>query len=203
MAVNYEFFETPNPKGDGTKTYHPRVVSFGSISTDKLAQEIQETCTLTRADVKAVLVSLADKMAQYLSHGQKIHLDGIGYIGMSLQCKKKICNKEDMKHAPVMFKAITFRADEELKRKMRRVKLERSPIRQHSAEISEEGINQKLTEHFMENAIITRSQFQDLCHLCESTAYRHIKRLMEEGKLKNVSTRHNPVYVPCEGWYGK
>lgn len=203
MAVNYEFFETPNPNGDDSKTYHPRVVSYGTISTDKLAQEIQEVCTLTRADVKAVLVSLADKMAQYLSYGQKIHIEGIGYLGMSLKCNKKICNKEDMKHAPVMFKAITFRADEELKRKMRRVKMERSDIRQHSVKIDEEEVDRLLTEHFVENTIITRSQFQYLCNMRESTAYRHIRRLVEEGKLKNLSTQHNPVYVPCEGWYGK
>lgn len=203
MAINYEFFETPNPTGDGTKTYHPRVVSYGSISTDTLAKEIQDACTLTRADVKAVLVSLADKMAQYLSYGQKIHLEGIGYIGVSLKCPKKISNKEDMKHAPVMFKAVTFRADEELKQKMQRVKMERSSIRVHSAQISEEGIDRKLTEHFAKEAIITRSSFQHLCNLCESTAYRHIKRLVEEGKLQNVSTPRNPVYMPCEGWYRK
>lgn len=203
MAVSYDFFETPNPTGDGTKTYHPRVVSFGSISTDTLAQEIQESCTLTRADVKAVLVSLADKLAQHLGFGQKVHLEGIGYLGISLQCSKEIHDEEGMKRAPVLFKSITFRADEELKRKMRRIKLERSSIRQHSAKISEKGIDKKLTKYFATETVITRSQFQSLCGLCESTAHRHIKRLVEEGKIKNVATPHNPIYMACEGWYGR
>ena len=203
MAINYDFFETPNPKGDGIKTYHPRVVSFGSVSTDTLAQEIQERCTLTRADVKAVLVSLADKLAEHLSYGRKVHLEGIGYMGISLQCAREIHDEEGMKRAPVLFKNVTFRADEELKKKMRVVKMERSAIRRHSAKISEKGIDAKLTDYFKTEAVITRSQFQGLCSLCESTAHRHIKRLVEEGKLKNVASSHNPIYMPCEGWYGK
>lgn len=203
MAIIYDFFEIPNPTGEGDKTYHPRVVSVGGVSTDELAKEIQEACTLTRADVKAVLVSLADKLAQHLSYGRKVHLEGIGYMGVSLQCSKKICNKEDMKRAPVMFKNITFRVDEELKVKMRRAKMERASVGSHSAQISEEGIDEKLAEHFASNPVITRIQFQNLCHLCTSTAYRHIRRLLEEGKLQNVSTPHNPIYMPCEGWYGK
>lgn len=203
MAIIYDFFETPCPTEESGKTYHPRVVSVGGVSTDELAQEIQEVCTLTRADVKAVLVSLADKLAHHLSYGRKVHLEGIGYMGVSLHCDKQICCKEDMKRAPVMFKAVTFRADEQLKDKMRRAKMERSSLGTHSAQVSEKEIDEKLTNYFASNTVITRSQFQSLCRLCTSTAYRHIKRLEKEGKLQNVSTPHNPIYMPCTGWYGK
>lgn len=195
MAISYEFYETPNPKKDGKKSYHPRTVSFHKVTTEKLAQEIQYESSLTRADVKAVLTSLADKLANHLADGQKIHLEGIGYLSVSLQCDKEIHNQEDMKRAPVSFKAVNFRADEELKKKLRRTKMERSTIRLHSMPLTDEEIDAKLAEHFATQPIITRRNFQRLCLLRDSTAHRHIRRLLEEGKLRNVNTSRNPIYM--------
>lgn len=198
MAISYEFYETPNPKKDGKKSYHPRTVSWHKVTTEKLAQEIQYESSLTRADVKAVLTSLADKLADHLADGRKIHLEGIGYLSVSLQCDREIHNHEDMKRAPVMFKAVNFRADEELKKKLRRAKMERSNIRQHSMPLTDEEIDAKLDEYFATHPVITRRQFQHLCLLRDSTAHRHIRRLLEEGKLRNVNTSRNPIYMKGE-----
>ncbi|MBR2360395.1 MAG: HU family DNA-binding protein [Bacteroidaceae bacterium] len=195
MAIDYEFYESPAIKGKEGKSYHPRVVTFGKVTTEKLAQEIQYESSLTRADVKAVLTSLADKLADHLADGRKIHLEGIGYLSVSLRCDKEIHNHEDMKRAPVAFKAVNFRADEELKKKLRRAKMERSTIRLHSMTLTNEEIDAKLAEHFATHDTITRRQLQHLCLLRESTALRHIHRLVEEGKLRNVATLRNPVYM--------
>ena len=195
MAIDYEFYESPAIKGKDEKSYHPRVVTFGKVTTERLAQEIQYESSLTRADVKAVLTSLADKLADHLADGQKIHLEGIGYLSVSLQCDREIHNHEDMKRAPVAFKAVNFRADEELKKKLRRAKMERSTIRQHSMPLTDEEIDAKLDEHFATHPVITRRQFQHLCLLRDSTAHRHIRRLVEEGKLRNVNTSRNPIYM--------
>ena len=35
------------------------------------------------------------------------------------------------------------------------------------------------------------------------SASRHIKRLKEEKKLKNINSYYNPIYVPMPGYYGK
>ena len=49
--------------------------------------------------------------------------------------------------------------------------------------------------------IPTRRDFQFLCSQVKPTACRTLRRLVEEGKLKNISTPHNPVYVPDNGHY--
>lgn len=195
MAINYEFYESPTIESKNEKNYHPRAVTFGKVTTEQLAQEIQYESSLTRADVKAVLTSLADKLAKHLADGRKIHLEGIGYLNVSLQCKKDIHNAEEMKHAPVAFKAVNFRADEALKKKLRCAKMVRSSIRQHSMPLSNEQIDTKLAEHFATHTTITRRQFQHLCLLRDCTAHRQIRRLVEEGKLQNVATSRNPVYM--------
>ena len=69
--------------------------------------------------------------------------------------------------------------------------------------MSEEQIEAKLTEYFATNPVITRRQFQFLCQLLKPTACRVIKRLADEGKLKNIASKRNPVYMPVEGYFGK
>ena len=66
MALKYEFYRNPNCEITKKRRYHARIVPSGRISTDRLAQEIQKESSLTVADVKSVLIALADKMAEHL-----------------------------------------------------------------------------------------------------------------------------------------
>ena len=38
--------------------------------------------------------------------------------------------------------------------------------------------------------------------MARSTAMRHIRRLRDEGKLKNEGSVMQPIYVPEDGYYG-
>ena len=67
--------------------------------------------------------------------------------------------------------------------------------------MTEKEIDEKLTEHFASNPILTRRDFQSLCIQMKPTACRILRKLVEAGKLKNISTRYNPVYVPDNGHY--
>jgi len=39
--------------------------------------------------------------------------------------------------------------------------------------------------------------------IVETYGLPHHQTLADEGKLKNITSVHSPVYVPVEGWYGK
>ena len=196
MAINYEFYESPNPRKDGKRTFHARVVGFNKVSTDQLAQETQEESSLTKADVKAVLVALADKLARHLGEGSKVFLEDIGYFQVNLKCGREVVDEE-------AFKSVSFRADAELKKKMRVAKVQRSRISRHSLPLTMEQIDERLTEYFASHEILTRRGFQFLCQQTQSTAGRIIRQLVEAGKLKNISLQRNPVYVPVGGYYGR
>ena len=47
-----------------------------------------------------------------------------------------------------------------------------------------------------------RYDFQNLCGMVRSTAMRHIRRLRDEGKLKNMGGAMQPISVPGRGYYG-
>lgn len=203
MSLLYEFYRNPQSDKNEKRTYHPRVVPMGRIDTEQLTREIQQECSLTRSDVKAVLAALADKMVHYLSEGNRVYLEDIGYFKVNLQCNEEINTIDDKGVGKVSFKSISFRADERLKKAMQRTKIYRSNLKPHSMPLSDEQIEAKLTEHFATNPVITRREFQFLCQLLKPTACRIIKRLVEEGKLKNIASSRSPVYMPVEGHYGK
>ena len=201
MALQYEFYRNPDAEGSNKKRYHARVVPNGRVSTEDLAQEIQKECSLTVSDVKSVLIALSDKMAQHLGEGRKVYLEGIGYFQVNLHCKEEVRTTHAVRSENVEFKSVSFRADIELKNSLKKQKILRSRNKPHSMPLTEKQIDEKLTEYFAQNPILTRRSFQFLCLQVKSTACRILNRLVEAGKLKNVSTQANPVYMPANGHY--
>ena len=201
MSIQYEFYRNPNSQGTKKKRYHARVVPAGRISTDDLAEEIQKECTLTVADVKSVLIALADKMSEHLGEGRKVYLEGIGYFQVNLRCKEEVRTISGIRSENIEFKSVSFRADIDLKKNLKTQKIRRSRNKPHSMPMTEKEIDEKLTEHFAENPILTRHEFQLICLQVRSTACRILRKLVEDGKLKNISGKYNPVYVPDNGHY--
>ena len=196
MSIEYDFYRNPNSQGTNKKRYHARVVSSDRITTDELAEEIQNECSLTITDVKAVLIALGDKLAKHLGDGSKVHLEGIGYFQVNLQCKEEVCTTRSVRSENVEFKSVSYRADNELKKHLKKQKIQRSQTKIHSVEMTEEEIDQKLMDYFKTNDTLTRSQFEVLCTQVKSTAHRILQKLVKDGKLKNVSTKQHPVYMP-------
>ncbi|MBQ8866223.1 MAG: HU family DNA-binding protein [Bacteroidaceae bacterium] len=195
MAIQFEFYRNPNSEGTNKKRYHARVVTFGRVDTEQLAQEIHRESALSKNDVKAVLMMLADKVKEHLGEGRRVNLDGIGTFQVNLRCREEVRTPHAVRAEKVAFKSITFRATTELRNSMKNQKLHRSRIRPHSNLLTEEEIDAKLVEHFSQRETLTRHEFQFLCGQVKSTAQRNIKRLVEAGRLRNVATARNPVYV--------
>ena len=201
MAIQFEFYQSPNTIGTNRKRYHARVVNFQRVSTDQLAHEIHAASSLTIADIKATLISLSEKLVRHLEEGERVHIEGIGYFHVSLACPETRTPKSTRANN-VKFKAVTFRADSYLKKNLKHVKTSRSKYKRHSAEVTGNDIDEILTEFFKTNPVLTRYSFEQACGLTRATAGRYISRLAKEGKLKNISTYHNPIYVPVPGQYG-
>ena len=201
MAIEYDFYRNPNSQKTNKKRYHARVVSNNRISTDALAEEIQNECSLTIADVKAVLIALGDKLAKHLGEGDKVHIEGIGHFQVNLRCKEEVRTTRAIRSENIEFKSVSYRADNDLKKHLRKQKIQRSQTKIHSIPMTEEEIDQALTKHFRTNETITRREFEILCTQMRSTAHRILQKLVENGKLRNVATAHNPVYMPANGHY--
>lgn len=142
------------------------------------------------------------QIAQHLSESERVHVEGIGFFEVSLQCPETE-NPKETRAGKVKFKSVNFRADKALNEKMHKAQTIRSKRKVHSSAFSPEKMDEKLTVYFQTNLFLMRRDLEQLCGLTQITANRQLKRLIEEKKLKNIATRYHPVYVPMPGWYGK
>lgn len=201
MPIQFEFYRTPNTIGTSRKRYYPRPVNFQCITTEEVSHNIQRCCSLTNADVRSVLTALREELASHLREGRRVHIEGLGYFQVTLEAPETR-NPKDTRASSVHIKTVRFRPDKELKMFLENARIERSSVKPESKQWEDKAIEKKLTHFFEENPILTRRKLQDLLKLTQPTASRLIKRLIEEKKLKNIGTQHQPVYVPVPGNYG-
>lgn len=203
MAIQFEFYKNPQPEKEGEEpSYHPRVVNFQQVSTQKLAREIHMATTFGVAEVEAVLMELSRCMGNHLREGERVHLDGIGYFQITLQSTEPV-HSLTTRANKVKLKSISFQAEKDLKNTCITAHLQRSKYKPHSATLSEEEIDKKLTEYFATHTVLTRTNMQSLCEFTQSMASRQIRRLKEQGNLLNIGKPTQPIYVPGPGYYGK
>lgn len=196
MAIKFDLYKTPVPSNLSKKgSKHARIVGGRTVETTELSKYIQKHCTLTAADIKGTLAALSEVIAEKLKQGDRIHLEGVGYFQMTLGCEKT-SNPENICAGNVHFKSVKFRADSFLKEEMNtEVSFVRSEEKQHSEKLSDAAIDKKLISFFKDAQCLTRLRFERLCGFTKPMALKHLKRLVEDGKLENVGTPHNPTYM--------
>ena len=204
MAIEFDIYPSPSSSGEeGKKTYHARVANSMTIATNEIAQSIHKRCTLTVSDIKAVLHELHDELIYHLCNGNSVHLEGIGYFRLTLSAPKEI-TPTNMHRQNISIKAVDFRADKSLKIALtEKAEFKRTTHKHRSALLDIYEIDALLVDYFETNQYLTRRRFEQLCDFTSSTAARHLKRLLDEGRLKNTNTKQSPVYEPMKGFYGK
>lgn len=59
--------------------WHPQAVTVGKpVMTKEVADRLSQISTVSRADVYAVLMDLAGVLADYMSQGRSVKIDGLG-----------------------------------------------------------------------------------------------------------------------------
>lgn len=205
MAIIYDWYENPNGSEEANGRLHPRPFLNGKVTTQYLANKIQERCSLTKADVNAVLDALCDVVGYELREGRQVHLEGLGFLIPTLKLKEPVDVRMNQRerNSKVQFKGVKFRMDAKLRDSIGNVRMEMSKQTRHSVMLTEEEIDGVLTRFFETHEVMTRREFQFACRMTQSTAILRLRNLRETGKLKNIGTQKQPIYVPMPGYYGK
>ncbi len=71
-------------RSTGTGLYYGRAVHPSTVTLETIAERIQRNCSMTKADVLAVLTEMVSVMTDELQNSNKVKLDGLGtfYIGL-------------------------------------------------------------------------------------------------------------------------
>ena len=169
---------------------------------DKLCRMIHNRSSLSVGDVKNAFEMLAQICGEELREGREVHIEGLGYFAPILRSTEKVTRSTKNKSSKMELKTIGFRPDARLKGELRGVKVSRSNYARHSESLSEVEIDMRLKEYFAEHDVMLRYDFQEVCCMTRTTANRHLRRLQDEGKLRNIGKRMQPIYVPAAGYYG-
>ena len=203
MAILYDWYENPGESDDSEeKGLHPRIFLNGKVGTDKLCRMIHGRSSLSVGDVKNAFEMLAQICGEELREGREVHIEGLGYFAPILRSTQKVTRSTKNKWSKMELKTIGFRPDARLRGELVGAKASRSKYARHSESLSEVEIDMRLKEYFVDHDVMLRYDFQEVCCMTRTTANRHLRRLLEEGKLKNIGKRMQPIYVAAAGYYG-
>ena len=164
------------------------------VTTREIREAIRRKCTVSPADVAAVITALNDELYENLSNGYAVHLEGIGYFSLSLKCAPDI-NPKYIKDDDVQVRSIKFTPDKDLIDRFQSVCLERKVDEaHHSTKLDEEGVKQKLAEYFKAHSL-QRRDFERLTGFNSSKSTRVIRELVKDGVLKNAGRS-----ISCMWW---
>ena len=97
MARNVTYSVVPriNPreKNDPPK-YYAQAQASGDVNIREMSERIQQTCTVTKADVYAVLVSLEDVVKDAIENGEIVRLGDLCTLQVGLSGKGTLTEKE-------------------------------------------------------------------------------------------------------------
>lgn len=108
-AVSYSVVPRINPQDkEAAPRYYAQARANGDVNIREMADRIQQMCTVTRADILAVLASLEDVMKEILSGGEIARMGDLGTFQVSLSSLGAETEKEfstaNIKKARILFR---------------------------------------------------------------------------------------------------
>ena len=108
-SVTYSVSPRVNPRDkDAAPKYYAQAQARGDVNIRDMAARIQSTCTVTKADVYAVLVALEDVIVEALQNGEIVRLGELGTFQLSLS-GKGAATEEDFDTSLIKKARINFR----------------------------------------------------------------------------------------------
>jgi len=91
MPIKFKVIERGQPgvAGGGTKKFYASPVMDGEMTLADLTKSIEKICTVSGADIRAVLYALVDVSVDSLSDGTIVRLGDLGSLRTSLSSEGK------------------------------------------------------------------------------------------------------------------
>lgn len=94
-SVIYTVIPKVNPRNrESEPKYYASTKARGDINIREMAERIQQSCTVTKADVFAVLVALEDVIVDALRNGEIVRLMDIGSFQVLLRTEGALTEEE-------------------------------------------------------------------------------------------------------------
>lgn len=197
MELKYDVYTIQNAEGTGEERRYVRLQQQDPKSGNELARSIEERCTLTDSDVKAMFAVLHDYAVQEMSEGRRFCVPGLGYFSLSVELEQDSEQPDKkIRGNDIRLRGITFRPEQQLVREIgRRISFVRSKYTSQSVKYTEDELWSKLTEYFKTTRLLTSRAMQKEFGLTQYSAQKWLNLFVTKGLLTKEGTRHSPVYL--------
>ena len=146
-SVNYSVVPRINPreKNDPPR-YYAQAQARGDVNIREMAERIQSTCTVTKADVYAVLISLEDVVKEAIQNGEIVRLGELCTLQVGLSGKGTL-TEEEFEDSQIKKARINFRPGPVLAGALESLKFTKVPIKYpKETEKENEGVDDGFEE---------------------------------------------------------
>lgn len=190
MAIQFTLHTTPKPNGrEGEVSTHARALCKGTYKLDKICKLISMRSTISSADVKGVLDSLAWVMEMALEEGYHIELEELGYFAPSLRTRAADDNK-----STVEVDGINYRCSVNLRDKLKRMELKQ--VKEKKSSDKPEEQEAKMLAYAREWNGISPRMYAQQFDCSRYQAEKELQEYVEKGVLQKVGYRNKIMYLP-------
>ena len=126
-SVTYSVVPRKNPRNkDEEPKYYAQAQARGEANIRSMAEEIEKMCTLTFADISAVLIALETTVSKSLANGEIVRLGELGSFQLSLQSVGAL-HQEDFIASAIKKSRILFRPGKVLTLMQKSLNFEKVP----------------------------------------------------------------------------
>lgn len=197
MNIKYEIHTLKNAGGEGVERKYVVLRHYKPLSENEMEQRIQNSCTLTAGDVKAVLSELRAIAVEQLREGNRFCIPGIGWLSLTTRLDKKAQKKGyKITGKDIYPKAIQLDTDGKFFNDVvSGIGFEKSQYSTRSQAYSEEDLWKKIAAYLSKKGFISSPLLQREFGLSRYYADKWISIFLKKGKIHKTGTAHNIIYV--------
>lgn len=96
MSIKFKVIQKGQPgvAGGGEKKYYASTVNEGELTIDGVTKQIEKICTVSGADIRAVLYALVDVSIDALADSRIVRLGDLGSLRASISSEGKATEDE-------------------------------------------------------------------------------------------------------------
>jgi DNA-binding protein, histone-like, putative len=108
MAIDFKATKVNNNmKPEETPRYYAKAVTKGTVTLNRLIEDMCEESTLSKADVVAVVAGLSKHLLKNLQDGYTVKIDSLGTFSTSVK-SPTVDNAEEVRSKDVSFSRINY-----------------------------------------------------------------------------------------------
>lgn len=124
MHVPFKVVGKANPLNRTEQKFYPQLMHKGIVDRVTLEDRIVRETSMSKSDVRAILVIFSDLMSDYLRMGFKVRLEELGLLSLRVKTTGEV-NQEDVGVKNVDKVSVGFRPATELIEKLGNTKFEK------------------------------------------------------------------------------